>query len=176
MRWAVLGVAVLCLALAGCAEAPAPAPSVAPVKDPGSLSSPEVNELLADCVRSKGWDPIVGRTSILPNVPPEQNDAFQRDYDACYSELGFDQVKAPEYTPEYLAKKYGQEQATRACLVEQGQEVPESPSLQAYTDMFFSGGTVYSSYDSLPPNQAATDALRKICGDPLETWGTDVDR
>jgi hypothetical protein len=131
---------------------------------------------MADCLIAKGWDPIVGRTSITPNVPPAQMSAFEADSDECYHELGFDQVKAPEYTPEYLAKKYAQEQETRECLVAQGQEVPELPSLQAYTDEFFLENHAYSSYEFLPPNQAALDELRAICGDPIETWGADVDR
>lgn len=129
---------------------------------------------MGDCLRDKGWDVVVGRTSTGYVGPPEQNNAFQADLWKCYKDLGFANVKAPDYTPEYLSKKYKQEQATRTCLIEQGQEVPELPSLQAYSDMFFNDGKIYSSYEFLSPNQATTDALRAICGDPLETWGTDV--
>lgn len=117
-----------------------------------------------------------GRTSVEYVGPPEQNDAFMADLWKCYKDLGFADVKAPEYTPAYLAKKYQQEQDTRTCLIGQGKDIPELPSLQAYSDMFFNEGKIYTSYDFLPPDQAATDALRKICGDPLETWGTDIDR
>lgn len=85
-------------------------------------------------------------------------------------------MKPPDYTPEYLAKKYQEEQATWKCLIEQGQQVPELPNLQAYTDMFFNGEGIYSSYNFLSPNQSALDDLRAICGDPLEPWGADIDR
>jgi len=131
---------------------------------------------MGNCLRDKGWDVVVGRTSTGYAGPPEQADAFQADLWKCYKALGFADVKPPEYTPAYLAKKYQQEQDTRTCLVGQGKDIPELPSLRAYSDMFFNEGKIYDSYDFLPRNQAATDALRKICGDPLETWGTDIDR
>ena len=175
-RWAVVSGAGLLFVLSGCTAAPAQAPSVAPTKDPASLSSPEVAEVMGDCLRDKGWDVVGGRTSTGYAGPPEQADAFQADLWKCYEDLGFADVKPPDYTPEYLSKKYEQELRTRTCLIEQGQDVPELPSLQAYSDMFFNDGTIYTSYGFLPRSEAVTDALRKICGDPLETWGTDVDR
>lgn len=163
---------LVCLALAGCTAAPAP--SVAPANGPAEMSSSEVNQAVVDCLIAKGWDPVVGRTSIFYNGPEEQQGAFDDDYWGCRTTLGLDAIKPPEYTPEYLAKKYGQEQETRTCLIGQGEDIPELPSLQAYSDMFFNEGKIYSSYDFLLVNQSASDALRAICGDPLEMWGTDI--
>ena len=147
----------------------------AQVSPPADLSSSVVNQDIADCLSAKGWDPVVGRTSIFYNGPEAQQGAFDDDYWACRTSLGLDAVKPPDYTPAYLAKKYQQEQDTRTCLIGQGKDIPELPSLQAYSDMFFNEGKIYTSYDSLPPDQTAADALRKICGDPVETWGTDID-
>lgn len=119
---------------------------------------------------------IQGRTSTGYNGPEEQNDAFMADLWQCYEDLGFADVKPPEYTPAYLAKKYGEEQQTRSCLISEGYDAPDLPSVQAYSDMFFNDGKLYSSYDFVPVNQHVADELRAVCGDPLENWGTDIDR
>ena len=174
-RGMVIGGVGPLLVLTGCSQT-TPAPSVAPTKDAADLSSPEATEILADCVRAKGWEVVGGRTSITYAGLPEQNDAFQAELNQCYKELGFADVKPPDYTPEYLAKKYEQEQDTRTCLIGQRQDIPELPSLQAYSDMFFGEGRIYSSYEFVAANQYAADELRAICGDPLESWGTEIDR
>lgn len=168
-RLLVIGIGVL-FVISGCTST-SPQPPREPVKDPASLSSSEVAQVMGDCLEDKGWDVLRGRTSTGYNGPPEQSGAFQSDLWACYEELGFADVKPPTYTAEHLAKKYEEETETRLCLIAQGLDVPELPSVQAYTDLFFNKGKIYSSYEYLfVGDQSGADALREICGDPLESW------
>lgn len=106
-----------------------PTASPAPVSAPEAPSVTEGVAAMAECLKQKGWEVQTYRDGYAFPGPAEQLDVYLEDQMACYSELGFDKPPPARMDDEHLTAMYGQEQQLRDCLMEQGYDPPELPSM-----------------------------------------------
>lgn len=130
------------LILVGCSSEPSadaePSSSSAPVAEQDMASSQysESHELAA-CVNEKGWDVTVDERDggIAFEGTEAQMDQYQQDMEACMSESE-DEVAFEDFTTEQWDEYYQAETDRAACLRDEGVNVPEIPSQQAFIDSF----------------------------------------
>lgn len=163
-----LALSAVGIGLVGCAaqaeieEQPAAAPTV--------INSRDALVLLADCLRGKGWEIELEGGAIVREGPPEQSGPYRDASVACESELGFDDIEAPEVNEGFAVEQYERQVELRECLLAEGYSPPELPSQAVYVDQLLLDGTVYSLYSEL--GTSYDDLIFNTCPDPLDTWGS----
>lgn len=161
-----IGLIAAAIAIAGCSATPTPKIDYTP----GELSGTDQNFAanLAGCMKDAGWDVEVhADNSMSAEYPDEQDDAYTAALDSCKAEFGYD-VPPPELTTEQLKTLYQANMALAGCLREQGHQINDIPSEQAFID----GSGVFDPYGELqnPGGSALTEdeyaKLIKICPEP----------
>ncbi len=166
LRWA-LGVLVVASAVTGCSggdPGPAPAPT-------GGGEQDSTTALVA-CMQDRGWDARYDESDgsmVVQDVPEEQQDQYLLDSEDCQAETGFGADPA-DLTDEQLEELYAHEVATAQCLRDEGVDVPEPSSEQAFKDAYASGSafSAYAAVGDVP--QEEWDRLNSACPQLPEGW------
>lgn len=152
--WMLSTVGVMALLLGGCAV-PSGGSGV-----PRPSSRAEATELLAECLRERGWEVTVNPVDggIDSEYPSDQEDAASADSKACYESTGANQAR--ELTADDYIRGYAMMLESLKCLREQGVDLPDAPSFQEYVD---SKGN-YTPYRDLPDGRY--EELLTACPQP----------
>jgi hypothetical protein len=152
----VLVVVAVTLLLGGCSPAPG-----GDGDRPGSRA--EATERFAECMTERGWivtvDPVDGGVSA--EFSSDQEDAYSADTDACYESTGANQAR--ELTQDDYAKGYAMMLESLECLRNEGVDLPDAPSYQAYVDL----KGMYTPYRDMPDGRY--EELLTACPQP-QLW------
>lgn len=153
--------------LAGCS----PAQNSAPIDyEPGELSGQDQNFAteMAACLKESGWEVEVRPdNSYSIELQEEQADAYDAADKACSESLGYEEEYEP-LSDAQMKRLYQGFVSLAGCLRDEGHEVRDIPSEQAFLD-----DAVFDPYGELR-DPSRTDALSddeyyallKICPQP----------
>lgn len=134
-------------------------------------------QLIADCVEERtGFALRVTRGGYIEytseEVPPEQSELVTEVLFGCDAELI---PQAPkEVSDDLLAKFYSLQNDARACIINAGYSVPQSPSEATFVDQFRSGSGYWSPYDDALEEYRLDETegldLLKLCPEPSQFY------
>ena len=167
-----IGIAATALTMAGCTPGDG-GPEWTTTSEALSLS-PRADQAYR-CLLDKGWGVTIcwdGGVDITSDeVPPDQEERYDRDAEECWAPLDEMIVNLPE---EGVAALYEDELATRECLIAEGYQVDEPPSLQHFMDSFPDGWWMAYGASDVTRVMAKEDVWRAInetCRQPSWTIG-----
>lgn len=102
-------------------------------------SQADAVSMVAACLESRGWDPIVHDDGVSFEGPAEMGAAFAEDSRECNESVG----PVPRtLTEDELESVYQSQLEVRECLMDNGVDLPAPPPLDEYT----AAGGAWSPY------------------------------
>lgn len=164
-------VVVMGLVLVGCTadNGQPPGADASDVDSPasGAAASSAVSSAV-ECLRDRGWEIVVDSEGFgAPGIPEAQFDAYVADVDEC-TRLNETIEPLEDIPPERWEKAYADTVESAQCLRDQGYDIPETPSLQAWRDSYFvdDGASQWVPWGFVPvPSMSGSElrALEAIC-------------
>lgn len=159
---AVVSLAMVGLAVAGCASTGGPAPL------PHATSQADALQRLGSCMQERGWDVVVGDDSVQsPEVPPEQTTVYNRDTDECSTGLYPDSAA---YSDEQWQELYDLTVANADCYEKAGFDVSDRPSFQVFKDTRGEWNVPAQVVESGQMYWSELDRMNDTCPQP-DYWG-----
>ena len=133
----------------------------------GPLSGPDTSQLIADCLRDRGFNVRMEGTALVTEVPPEQEEVFNAAVDNCTLRY-FPPQGSDLPSKEDLEARYEHLLQAAECISRAGYEVPTQPTVESFVD---NGGANWDPFDLLqPPFDISLEhyqALDARCNPPL---------
>ncbi len=135
--------------------APAVSESAAPAADDATL----------DCVRDRGWEIVVEEDGwSAPGVTEAQFETYSADVEEC-SQLHQTVQALEDISPEEWQTGYAETVESAQCLRDEGYDIPETPSFQAWQDSYFAdreGSEQWVPWLFVPVDSLSTEEWREL--------------
>jgi hypothetical protein len=168
-------VVMLALLATACLESEPANISLTDESQPTTSSTPSgadgedpVMREMARCLEDEGW--VVefdGATVEVPGVVGEQRLALAEASQRCREEVGIESPNPRDASEEFIASVYAALLETASCLEDLGHQVPDPPSLSAFTEDWTSDEGPWHPYQGIVVSDPADwEQLNEACPQP----------